>query len=443
MQMDTDSSATTSSTLTSITSPSSSPNNSPLPINPTPQTPIQWPQNGTLTLDWVLNLMASFDWSSRNLKPSDLPSILPVPDFDKLILCGSKILHKEPNCVRIDDVSSDSKVVVVGDVHGQLHDVIFLLNAAGFPSDNRFFVFNGDYVDRGAWGLETFLLLLAWKILLPNRVFLLRGNHESKYCTGVYGFEQEVMTKYGDQGKHVYRKCLGCFEGLPLTTVIAGCVYTAHGGLFRSVTAPPSKRKKGKKRNRKMDTSTEEDSDGKLSLGSFEELSKARRSVLDPPWEGSNLIPGDVLWSDPSMTPGLSPNMERGIGLLWGPDCTEKFLKKFDLKLIIRSHEGPDAREKRPGLGGMDHGYTIDHVVESGKLITLFSAPDYPQFQATEERYKNKGAYIVLEPPNFDAPIFHSFEAVLPRPKANPYYNFEEVIDSDEELDLASMVTSS
>lgn len=37
--------------------------------------------------------------------------------------------------------------------------------------------------------------------------------------------------------------------------------------------------------------------------------------------------------------------------------------------------------------------------------------------QATEERYKNKGAYIVLEPPNFDAPIFHSFEAVTPRPK--------------------------
>lgn len=37
--------------------------------------------------------------------------------------------------------------------------------------------------------------------------------------------------------------------------------------------------------------------------------------------------------------------------------------------------------------------------------------------QATEERYRNKGAYIVLEPPNFDTPVFHSFEAVTPRPK--------------------------
>ncbi|KAJ9540892.1 hypothetical protein OSB04_027398 [Centaurea solstitialis] len=407
-----------------------------------PQIPIAWPSDGVLTLDWVTNLMSTFDWSSRNLRPTELPTVLPVEVFDALVLTASKILHKETNCVRIEPDRDDGvSVVVVGDVHGQLHDVLFLLKDAGLPSENRFFVFNGDYVDRGAWGLETFVLLLAWKVFLPQRVFLLRGNHESKYCTSVYGFEKEVLAKYGDKrdGKHVYRKCLGCFEGLPLASIIAGRVYTAHGGIFRNIPATPSKRPKGKK-NRKVILNPES---VPLSLGSMEELSKARRSVLDPPWEGQNLIPGDVLWSDPSMKPGLSPNKERGIGLLWGPDCTEDFLKKFNLKLIIRSHEGPDAREKRPGLGRMDEGYTIDHVVESGKLITLFSAPDYPQFQATEERYKNKGAYIVLESPNFDAPAFHSFEAIMPRPKVNPYYDFEDVIDSDEELDLSMMVEAS
>lgn len=70
--------------------------------------------------------------------------------------------------MRIDDGSGlrpESRVVVVGDVHGQLHDVVFLLRDAGFPGEDRFFVFNGDYVDRGAWGLETFLLLLAWKVI--------------------------------------------------------------------------------------------------------------------------------------------------------------------------------------------------------------------------------------------------------------------------------------
>lgn len=66
--------------------------------------------------------------------------------------------------MRIDECGDGTSVVVVGDVHGQLHDVLFLFREAGFPDENRVYVFNGDYVDRGAWGLETFLLLLAWKV---------------------------------------------------------------------------------------------------------------------------------------------------------------------------------------------------------------------------------------------------------------------------------------
>lgn len=163
-------------------------------------------------------------------------------------------------------------------------------------------------------------------------MFLLRGNHESKYCTSVYGFENEVLAKYGDQGKQVYRKCLRCFEDLPLASVIADSVYTAHGGLFRSINVTPSKRSKGKK-GRRIVTNVETS----LKLGSMEELSKARRTVLDPPWEGLNLIPGDVLWSDPSLALGLSPNKERGIGLMWGPDCTEEFLKKNQFKVCYLS----------------------------------------------------------------------------------------------------------
>ncbi|XP_061989987.1 serine/threonine-protein phosphatase 7-like, partial [Rosa rugosa] len=218
---------------------------------------IEWPPDGNLSLDWVQNLMSVFDWSSRNLTPTQFPEVLPVQVFDSLALCASKILHKEPNCVKIDDCGPDSTVVVVGDVHGQLHDVLFLLKDGGYPSENRVFVFNGDYVDRGAWGLKTFLILLAWKVLMPKSVYLLRGNHESKYCTSVYGFEKEVLVKYRDDdgkdkvGKHVYRKCLGCFEGLPIASIINGHVYTAHGGLFRSIAVTPAKRGKGKK-NRKI-----------------------------------------------------------------------------------------------------------------------------------------------------------------------------------------------
>ena len=68
---------------------------------------------------------------------------------------------------------------------------------AGCPSEGQYFIFNGDFVDRGAWGIETLLLLLAWKLALPHRAFLLRGNHECTTCTIMYGFQKELVAKYG------------------------------------------------------------------------------------------------------------------------------------------------------------------------------------------------------------------------------------------------------
>ncbi|KAG6596290.1 Serine/threonine-protein phosphatase 7, partial [Cucurbita argyrosperma subsp. sororia] len=176
---------------------------------------LSWPPGATISLQWIHHLIVAFDWFSKHSPPSEFASVLHVSVFDSLILTASKTLLKELNCLRILEssvASSGSTVVVVGDIHGQLHDLLFEV--------------------------------------------LLRGNHESKYCTSVYGFEKEVLT---------------------------------------NVSVPSSKRSKGKKGRR---VSLNPEANG-LSLDSLEELFKARRSVLDPPWEGLNLIPGDVLWSDP------------------------------------------------------------------------------------------------------------------------------------------------
>ena len=62
----------------------------------------------------------------------------------------------------------------------------------GYPSDERVFVFNGDFVDRGRHGTEVLLTLLAAKTAFPATVFLNRGNHEDRHICQAYGFHQEV-----------------------------------------------------------------------------------------------------------------------------------------------------------------------------------------------------------------------------------------------------------
>ena len=52
--------------------------------------------------------------------------------------------------------------------------------------------------------------------------------------------------------------------------------------------------------------------------------------------------------------------------------------------------------------------------------MTVFSAPDYPQFQTTEERYCNLGAVLRLREPDFATPEPLQFAAQLPRPPVRP-----------------------
>ena len=60
------------------------------------------------------------------------------------------------------------------------------------------YLFLGNYVDRGAYNLETICLLMSLKIKYPKQIFLLRGNHEDKNVNRHLGFGEECAKRLGE-----------------------------------------------------------------------------------------------------------------------------------------------------------------------------------------------------------------------------------------------------
>ena len=108
-------------------------------------------------------------------------------------------------------------VTVCGDVHGQFHDLMELFKIGGNSPDTNY-LFMGDYVDRGYYSVETVTLLVALKVRFKDRITILRGNHESRQITQVYGFYDECLRKYGNA--NVWKFFTDLFDYLPLTALV-------------------------------------------------------------------------------------------------------------------------------------------------------------------------------------------------------------------------------
>ncbi|KAL3955511.1 hypothetical protein ACCO45_011074 [Purpureocillium lilacinum] len=151
---------------------------------------------------------------------AQLRACRPIPEPQVRELChrARELLIEEGNVVTVT-----APVTICGDIHGQFHDLMELFRVGGDVPDTNY-LFMGDFVDRGFYSLESFLLLLCLKVRYPDRMTLIRGNHESRQITTVYGFYDECLRKYGSA--NVWRYCCDVFDYLALGAIVLGASNT-------------------------------------------------------------------------------------------------------------------------------------------------------------------------------------------------------------------------
>ncbi|KAL7720826.1 Serine/threonine-protein phosphatase [Entamoeba marina] len=261
-----------------------------------------------------------------------------LPEKDVEILCDKcrEIVCKEANII-----SLRSPVTICGDIHGQFFDLLELFSKGKHPPESTY-VFLGDYVDRGFNSVETFLLLIALKVKYPDKIYLIRGNHESRTITQIYGFYDECQRKYGTN--NVWKNCTDLFDFLTLAALIDNTVFCTHGGLSPFFTE-------------------------------LDEIRKIDRKI-EVPHEGAMC---DLLWSDPDENKGEWDDSPRGAGHLFGSTICKRFNITNNLKYICRAHQL------------IQEGYRW--MFDDG-IVTVWSAPNYCY------RCGNKACIMQLNTPN-------------------------------------------
>jgi len=217
----------------------------------------------------------------------------------------------------------EAPIKVVGDIHGQYHDLLRLFEFGGFPPESNY-LFLGDYVDRGKQSLEVIILLLVYKCKYPENFFMLRGNHECAAITRIYGFYDECKRRYSIK---VWKFFCDVFNKLPIVAIIDDKIFCVHGGLSPEV----------------------------MNIDQIRKISRP----TDVPESG---MVCDFLWADPDTEMQGWAESDRGVSYIFGHDVVSSFLQKHGFDVVVRAHQV------------VADGYEF---FSGRQLITLFSAPNY------------------------------------------------------------------
>jgi serine/threonine-protein phosphatase PP1 catalytic subunit len=258
-------------------------------------------------------------------------------ESDLLYICTEavRVLRADPVLLRLE-----APMVVCGDIHGQFYDLLTFMKLGGAVPVTHY-LFLGDYVDRGRYGIEVFTLLLAFKIKYPSYIFLLRGNHETRDISKLYGFYDECVERYRAD---VWDRFTDVFMWLPIAAIISERIFCVHGGLSPE-------------------------------LHDLAQLSKLNRPLAVP----TRGLLADLLWSDPDPEQRGWAESTRGISYTYGEAVVEDFIAKNDFDLICRAHQI------------VPSGYEFPFAPNQS-VLTVFSAPGM-----YDEHGRVKGAMLKVD----------------------------------------------
>jgi len=227
------------------------------------------------------------------------------------------ILSREGPVLRIEAGSA----LVVGDTHGDHETSERVLDRCA----SGVMVFLGDYVDRGPYQLENLVRLLEAKQTEPSRVYLLRGNHETREMNMYFGFYDVVSRRLGAGAYSLFAEL---YATIPIGAVLNRSTILLHGGV----------------------------PEGASSISDLEQRGKQGEDLEDP-------VVFQALWNDPSE--GLEefgPSPRGGMARLFGRRALERFLSSSRCERLVRAHE--------PVPGGYE-------VLFGQMLATVFSCRYY------------------------------------------------------------------
>jgi len=273
-------------------------------------------------------------------------------DFTRLIEESVQLLAEENGQVgsfnivgRLAEIKPFGQAVVVSDLHGDLESLIQILKETNFlrkmnQNNKAILIFLGDYGDRGIYSAEVYYIVLKLKLLFPEQVILMRGNHEGPEDLLAYPHDlpMQFQARFGEKWSDAYSIIRELFKYLYNAVIVEERYLMIHGGL------PPQAK-------------TLEDL-------AYAHIKHPKQRLLE-----------DMLWSDLTETIKQVCESPRGAGKLFGENITNQALRRFNVKILIRGHE--PCRD----------GFKINH---RGNILTLFSRKGPP--------YSNVyGAYLNVE----------------------------------------------